>query len=333
VQPPPPREPRAAPPGLPAQQPVVLVVDDDDDQRLLWTEALAHRGYRTTGERDGVSGVEAALRLRPDVIVMDYKMPGIDGIEATRRIKADPRTRGCAVVLVTGYGVALIDEARAAGAEGFLSKPFDLATLELTLRALWTPAAPPAPEPRAGIVKRCGCGRELSREDWSLLPLCGRVHRSPRNVALELRHCECGSSLALEIEGLEDAGGRGTGRRTALLIDPDPHIRRLVQQFLAEQYDVELFEDGHAALDRARRDAPSVLITDILIPRLNGLELCRLFKADAATLHVPVLIFSVLAAGERALASGANAFLKKPLEKSRLLATLRGLTEREAVAA
>jgi two-component system cell cycle response regulator len=133
--------------------------------------------------------------------------------------------------------------------------------------------------------------------------------------------------LALEIEGSGDAASRGTERRTALLVDPDPHVRRLVQQFVAEQYDVELFEDGHAALDRARRAAPSVLITGILTPRLDGLALCRLFKADAATRHVPVLILSVLAAGDRALASGANAFMKKPLEKSRLLATLRGLTE------
>jgi CheY-like chemotaxis protein len=117
------------------------------------------------------------------------------------------------------------------------------------------------------------------------------------------------------------------GRGTLFVVDRDPHIRRLVQQFVRDDYMVECFEDGYSALEAVRRSAPSVLITEILIPRLDGLALCRLLKGDPVTEHVPVVVSSVLAAEERARRSGADAFLEKPLERKRLAASLTALAQ------
>lgn len=116
----------------------------------------------------------------------------------------------------------------------------------------------------------------------------------------------------------------GAGR--VFVVDRDPHVRRLVGQFLAGLYDVEFFDDGYAALDRARVAPPAAVVTEILTPLLDGLALCRLLKGDAATRRVPVLVLSMLAAGERSRRAGADAFLPKPLERGRLVAALRGLT-------
>src|SRR4029077_8481344 len=90
------------------------------------------------------------------------------------------------------------------------------------------------------------------------------------------------------------------------------------------------FDDGYSALDGVRRSAPSALITEILIPRLDGLALCRLIKEDPVTEHVPVLVSSVLAAEERARRSGADAFLEKPLERKQLAASLTALAQARA---
>jgi two-component system response regulator MprA len=90
-------------------------------------------------------------------------------------------------------------------------------------------------------------------------------------------------------------------RETVLIVDRDPRV------FLAGECAVEVIDDGYSALDRVGRDPPAALITEILIPRLDGLALCLSLEGDAAT--VPILVISMLAAQERARLSGADAFL------------------------
>jgi len=324
------------------EAPLVLVIEDDDDMRFLYRESLGHLGYRTAGEPDGESGFEAAVRLQPDAILLDAEMPGVNGIETTRLIKADARTQGCFVIVVAGYGMAMFDEAHAAGCDAFFSKPFDPTTFDRILHALSTSAEPPRPQVSSAIVKRCACGRAFSRNQWRALPRCGRMHLPQRGAILELRNCTCGTSLSVDLEALGDAVPRlaiaeaaeavlermpDARRETVFLVDRDPHVRRLVQQFLGDAYDVQFFDDGCAALERVRTSPPAALITEILVAQLDGLALCRSLKADPATEHVPVLVFSMLAADERARQAGADAFLGKPIERKRLVASLRSLME------
>jgi CheY-like chemotaxis protein len=90
-------------------------------------------------------------------------------------------------------------------------------------------------------------------------------------------------------------------------------------------YAVEFADDGQAALDRVRSAAPALLITEILIPKIDGLTLCRLVRNDPAAGHVPVIVFSILAASARATDAGAAAFLRKPLVESTFLAAINGV--------
>jgi CheY-like chemotaxis protein len=75
-------------------------------------------------------------------------------------------------------------------------------------------------------------------------------------------------------------------------------------------------------LDKARKTLPAVVLVDIIIPKLDGLALCRLLKSDPATQNIRVMVFSVLSAPERAEKAGADAFLSKPLEKTILVNAL-----------
>jgi CheY-like chemotaxis protein len=177
----------------------ILVVEDDPDARCVFTECLSHLGYRTATASDGELGVRAALRLRPAAILMDLAMPGVDGLEATRRIKASPSTRDCLVIVVTAHGPSMFDAARAAGCDAFFCKPFNPFAFDRVLRLLGRPPAAAPSARRDVIVKRCECSRRYTLDAWLALPLCGRMHVPRSEVVLELRNCACGSSIVLPV--------------------------------------------------------------------------------------------------------------------------------------
>ena len=111
-----------------------------------------------------------------------------------------------------------------------------------------------------------------------------------------------------------------------LIVERDRTVRELQLFFLNRAgFTVEFADDGQCALDRVRRDPPALLITEILIPKLDGLTLCRLVRSDAALADVPVIVFSILAAAARATDAGAAAFLRKPLVESTFLAAINGV--------
>ena len=117
--------------------PIVLIVDDTADVRDLYREYLTARGFRVATAPDGDSGIAAARRYRPDVIVMDLAMPRLNGISAVAQLKQHPRTRHIPVIILTGYAFRAIQQgALEAGADVFLTKPCLPEDLERHVRAL-----------------------------------------------------------------------------------------------------------------------------------------------------------------------------------------------------
>jgi CheY-like chemotaxis protein len=111
-----------------------------------------------------------------------------------------------------------------------------------------------------------------------------------------------------------------------LVVERDPHIRNLERFFLEQAgYRVEFADDGLQGLERARALLPRILVTEILLPRLDGLRVCSALKSDPATRSIAVLVFSILSAEDRALEAGADAFLLKPLDDARLVETVTKL--------
>lgn len=104
--------------------PLVLVVDDYEDAREMYAEYLLVSGYRVAMARDGREAIAEAIALLPDVVLMDLSLPGLDGWEATRQLKANPLTRHIPVVALTGHALSNAAEgARAAGCDAFVLKP------------------------------------------------------------------------------------------------------------------------------------------------------------------------------------------------------------------
>ena len=108
----------------------VLVVDDFPDGRELVADYLTFRGFSVYSASNGEEAVAIARQRKPKIVLMDLSMPGVDGWQATRMLKADPRTKGICVIAVTAHAMQPEREAaREAGCDGVISKPFDLATL------------------------------------------------------------------------------------------------------------------------------------------------------------------------------------------------------------
>jgi CheY-like chemotaxis protein len=107
-----------------AAEALVLVVDDYQDAREMYSEYLKLSGFRVAEARTGIEAVAKARELRPDCILMDLSLPGIDGWEATRQLKADAGTQRIPIIAITGHTSEFASrDAQAAGCTSFVLKP------------------------------------------------------------------------------------------------------------------------------------------------------------------------------------------------------------------
>ncbi|MET0384083.1 MAG: response regulator [Burkholderiaceae bacterium] len=115
--------------------PRVLIVDDNPINLELTTFILRSDGFVVNVSADARQAIESVARCRPDLILMDIQMPEVDGLELTRRLKADPSTTDIPVIALTAYAMKG-DEKKmlAAGCNGYLSKPIDVVTFAATVR-------------------------------------------------------------------------------------------------------------------------------------------------------------------------------------------------------
>jgi len=113
-----------------------LIVDDDAAITLALMIRLRAAGYDTSSARDGISALKAVKRKRPDVILLDIRMPGMDGFEVNRRLKAVPELSNIPVIFLSAHTYdAMRQEASAAGGVHFLPKPYDAAKLVAVVEA------------------------------------------------------------------------------------------------------------------------------------------------------------------------------------------------------
>lgn len=115
----------------------VLIIEDDRFNRQLYQDLLEAEGHEVCLATSAIAGLRAAREAPPDLVVMDIEMPGMDGLLATRQLKADPGTSRVPVLVISAH--AMDDHAaraRAAGADGFLHKPLRFPVFQDLVRAL-----------------------------------------------------------------------------------------------------------------------------------------------------------------------------------------------------
>ncbi len=113
----------------------ILVVEDHEENRNIVRDLLQSAGYEMIEALTGEEGVALAERERPDLILMDIQLPGFDGYEATRQIKANPALRAIPIIAVTSYALSGDDQkALAAGCDAYVTKPFSPRALLAKIR-------------------------------------------------------------------------------------------------------------------------------------------------------------------------------------------------------
>ena len=115
----------------------ILIVEDDRVNLKLARDVLQDNGYETEEVTNGEEAVVRAAQFKPDLIVMDIRLPGIDGLEATRRLKGDPATTSIPIIAVTAHAMPG-DKSRIleAGCQAYLSKPLDFDEFESIVKSL-----------------------------------------------------------------------------------------------------------------------------------------------------------------------------------------------------
>jgi CheY-like chemotaxis protein len=112
----------------------ILIVDDNATNLKLVAYLMKAHGYDVDSALDAEGALEAIGRRRPEVILMDIQLPGIDGLELTRRLKADPSTRDIIIIAVTAYAMkGDQDKALAVGCDDYITKPIDTRALPDTI--------------------------------------------------------------------------------------------------------------------------------------------------------------------------------------------------------
>jgi CheY-like chemotaxis protein len=208
----------------------VLVVEDNAVNRKLARNVLRSRGYRVLEADTGEEGIEIARRERPQLILMDLQLPGLDGMEATRRLKADPRTSAIPVVALSAHAAG-VDEERARGG----------------VRRIHREADPPVPFPPTG--PHVPGGRRMSAT---------RTRPTSSSWTTTRATASCSRSTSRRrLQGAPRAGrplraGGGRGAR------------------------------------------PDLVLLDVMMPDLSGLEVCRKLKTDPRTRLSQVVLVTAL---------------------------------------
>lgn len=266
----------------------ILIIEDNPVNLELTSYLLRAWGHEALAATDGLAGLEAARRERPELIVCDIQMPGLDGYELAQRLKADPELRATPLLAVSALAmVGDRDRALEAGFDAHLSKPIDPAVFMETVAKYLpgsspSPPAPAAPDPTETLAQR---------------PVPETL-RAPRPGLVILMVDDTEANLTFKRSLLEPAG-----------------------------YSVLTASGGHRALQIARSQHVDLILADVVMLHGGGFELLGAVRADAALRSTAFVFLTATArddaSRERGLALGADAYLIRPIEPERLLAELR----------
>ncbi len=266
----------------------VLVVDDIAANVRLLEAKLAAEYFEVVTASNGADALSLIAAQTPDIVLLDVMMPGLDGLEVCRRIKADPATTHLPVVMVTALS-DVADRVRGleAGADDFLTKPVNDLALFARVRSL--------------------VRLKMMMDEW------------------RLREETCGQFELLPMISLQDVDDGGSAR--ILLADDDAaSAAGLSESLTGRGHALTVAGSGREALSAARSTSFDLVIVSLLIDHDSGLRLCSQLRSQEETRQVPVLFVvdehdtTRLAKG---LDIGASDYLMRPVDRNELIARTR----------
>ena len=278
---------------------LVLLVDDDQDLLMVLSAALKQRGYDVAVAQDAVAGMSAAVKLRPQVVVLDVALPGGEGTVVMRRMHALPQLAGVPVVMMSGRDPDKHRaDALAAGASAYHTKPVDPDALVLALCV--------AMGEDIGTAAAAATGRSGRRRLSDIL----------RDVGLVTEE-QIASALARQNEAAAGLLPSALMGKVVLLVDDDEELLVALAAPLRRQgFDVVVATDAVTAISTAVKQRPDVVIMDSGLPGGDGITVMQRLHSLPQLAGVPVLMVSGRDPErnrEGALSAGAVAYFAKPV--------------------
>ncbi len=264
----------------------VLVVDDLLPNVKLLEARLTAEYFNVTTAFSGPEALETASANPPDIILLDVMMPGMDGFEVCRRLKADGRTRHVPVVMVTALS-DVEDRVRGleAGADDFLTKPVNDVALYARIRSL--------------------VRLKMLADEW-------RLRQS--------------TSAQLGISIGDPAEEKADEARILVIEDNGPATERVTTALAIDRHAIEVAAGGPAALSRAAEGRFELIVVSLVMRDADGLRFCAALRSQEATRQVPILALVEEGDHDRlarALDLGVNDYLLRPVDKNELVARVR----------
>ena len=256
----------------------ILVIEDNDLNLKLINSLLKIGRYQSMEATDAESGIQLARESRPDLILMDIQLPGMDGLSATKILKADPELKNIPIVALTAHAMVGDEErARKAGCDGYLAKPID------TRKFLETIA------------------HYLNGSNGE-----GQKAKIKKENPLSNKH-------------------------KVLIVDDEPlNVKLLSTAFCPERYQTFTAHGGEEALEKVAKDSPDLILLDIMMPDLDGIEVTRRLKGNPDTEHIPIILVTGLDERDcksQGLEAGADEFLRKPVSRVEIQTRARSLLD------
>ena len=266
----------------------ILVVDDEEQIRTVLAEMLTLEGYQVIQAEDGETALGIADLEHPDLVLLDVRMPGMDGFEVAKRLKTDIKTRHIPIVMITAL-TDTADRVRGldAGADDFLSKPVNDIALFARVRSLT----------RLKVMMD-----EL------------RVRRATTG------------QLDITNEAPPDTEDDARNGRILLVESEELLAEKLTEYLSAAGHDISRATTAAEALECSREQEMDIIIVSLHLAGEDGLRLCSQYRSQDETRHVPILL--TLDEGDleqlaKGLDLGVTDYLIRPIDQNELLARTR----------
>jgi len=274
----------------------ILIVDDDLMNQKLLERMLDDERFNVVFASDGEEGLDKVYKELPDVLLLDVMMPKKDGFTVARELKEDPSTKNIPIILVTALdGSENRIFGLEAGAEEFLTKPVKKVELIARIRSM------------------------LQLKEYR-----EQLDVRKQTEAIFAQGTEEGMSNRLDLE-----------KAPHVLLVEDNEIDRniIVKALEKESMHLETAKNGQEAISRIQSGRMDLVLLDILLPDINGFEICKRLKTMDVAKNIPIIVITCLDDIDSKITGvklGADDFLIKPIYSRELKARIKVLLEKKA---